>query len=203
MCVGGGTPWRRPGGSRAGPSRHLRDLTLSIRQASLGRDEANSIRIRAWEAAVEGTLEDGLLSLDEENALAKYTDYLSLTQQDLDQNGVQTSLVQAAVIRDVTQGIIPQRQRVRGSYGVLRVDGKQQQAHRLAYIQTRGEIPEGKQVNHLCNRPFCIQPAHLYAGTKQDNMGTTRGYSATPNGCTTRGCSRCRQVRSRMNFAGA
>ena len=33
--------------------------------------------------------------------------------------------------------------------------------------------------------------------------GTTRGYSATPNGCTTRGYSRCRQVRSRMNFAGA
>ena len=38
-----------------------------------------------------------------------------LTQQDLDRNGAQTSLVQAAVIRDVTQGIIPKRQRVNGA----------------------------------------------------------------------------------------
>ena len=60
-------------------------------------------------------LYDGLLSLDEENALARYADYFSLTQQALDQNGVHTSLVQAAVIRDVTQGIIPKRQRVNGA----------------------------------------------------------------------------------------
>ena len=85
---------------------------LSIRQAGLGQGEANRLLIRAWETAVEGALEDGLLSLDEENALAKYAGYFSLTQQDLDQNGVQTSLVQAAVIRDVMQGIVPQRQRV-------------------------------------------------------------------------------------------
>ena len=65
----------------------------------------------------------------------------------------------------------------RGGYGVQRVDGKQQQAHRLAYIQTRGEIPEGKQVNHLCNRPYCVQPPHLYAGTKQDNRDDARIFS--------------------------
>ena len=64
---------------------------------------------------MEGTLEDGLLSLDEENALAEYADYFSLCQHDLDRNGVQTNLVQAAVIRDVTQGIIPQRHRVNGA----------------------------------------------------------------------------------------
>ena len=94
---------------------HLQDLALSIRQAGLGQDEANRLLIQAWETAVQGTLEDGLLSLDEENALARYADYFSLTQQDLDRNGVQTSLVQAAVIRDVTQGIIPKRQRVNGA----------------------------------------------------------------------------------------
>ena len=33
----------------------------------------------------------------------------------LDGNGAQTSLVQAAVIRDITQGIIPQRQNVTGN----------------------------------------------------------------------------------------
>ena len=94
---------------------HLQDLALSIRQAGLGQGEATRLLIRAWETAVQGALEDGLLSLDEENALARYADHFSLTQQDLDQNGVQTSLVQAAVLRDVTQGIIPKRQRVNGA----------------------------------------------------------------------------------------
>ena len=59
-------------------------------------------------------LEDGLLSLDEENALARYADHFSLTQQALDRNGAQTSLVQAAVLPDVAQGIIPKRQLARG-----------------------------------------------------------------------------------------
>ena len=94
---------------------HLQDLALSISQAGLDQGETNRLLIRAWETAVQGALEDGLLSLDEENALARYADHFSLTQQALDQNGVQTSLVQAAVIRDVTQGIIPKRQRVNGA----------------------------------------------------------------------------------------
>ena len=94
---------------------HLQDLALSIRQAGLGQDEANRLLILAWETAVQGALEDGLLSLDEETALARYADYFSLTQQDLDRNGAQTSLVQAAVIRDATQGIIPQRQLASGN----------------------------------------------------------------------------------------
>ena len=91
---------------------HLLDLALTIWQAGADQGEANRLLIRAWETAALGALEDGLLSLDEENALARYADYFSLTQQDLNQNGAQTSLVQAAVNRDVTEGIVPQRQRV-------------------------------------------------------------------------------------------
>ena len=94
---------------------HLQDLALSIRQTDLGQGEANRLLIRAWETAALGALEDGLLSLDEENDLARYADHFSLTQQDLERNGVHTSLVQAAVLRDVTQGIIPKRQRVNGA----------------------------------------------------------------------------------------
>ena len=59
-------------------------------------------------------------------------------------------------------------------YGILSVDGKQEQAHRVVFIQTQGPIPEGKQVNHLCNRPYCVQPAHLYAGTRKDNRDDSR-----------------------------
>ena len=95
--------------------QHLQDLSLAIRQAGLAGVKAKGLQVRAWEAAVEGALEDGLVSLDEENALAKYISHFSLTQQDLDRNGVQTSLLQAAVIRDVTQGIVPQRQNTTGT----------------------------------------------------------------------------------------
>ena len=66
--------------------------------------------VRAWEAAAQGVLEDGLLTLDEENALARYADHFGLSQQQLNRNGVQTTLVQAAVIRDVASGVVPQRQ---------------------------------------------------------------------------------------------
>ena len=106
--------------SPSGPSTfqdgdgYLQNLALTMRQTDLGQGDANRLLIRAWETAALGALEDGLLSLDEENALARYADHFSLAQQDLDQNGVQTSLVQAAVLRDVTQGIIPMRQRVNG-----------------------------------------------------------------------------------------
>ena len=91
------------------------DLDEAMLEARLGPDQRKRILVRAWEAAVEGALEDGLVSLDEENALAKYAAHFGLTQQDMDGNGAQTSLVQAAVIRDVTQGIVPQRQTITGA----------------------------------------------------------------------------------------
>ena len=94
---------------------HLRDLDEAMLEARLGPYQRKRILIRAWETAVEGALEDGLVSLDEENALAKYADHFALTQQELDGNRAQTSLVQAAVIRDVSQGIVPQRQNINGA----------------------------------------------------------------------------------------
>ena len=72
------------------------------------------ILIHAWEEAVEGAIEDGIVTLDEENALSQYLDRFGLTAAEVNANGVHTSLVQAAVIRDVTMGIVPQRQNIQG-----------------------------------------------------------------------------------------
>lgn len=55
-------------------------------------------------------------------------------------------------------------------YGILKVGGFHQRAHRVAWALTNGPIPDGLQVNHLCDHPPCANPTHLYAGTQLDNM---------------------------------
>ena len=41
-------------------------------------------------------------------------------------------------------------------------------AHQQSFAQSRGKSSSGL-VLHLCARPFCIQPSHLYEGTPQEN----------------------------------
>jgi hypothetical protein len=60
--------------------------------------------------------------------------------------------------------------RHRQGYGVLTYLGKQWKAHRLSYVLSHGEIPEGLFVLHRCDNPPCINPDHLWAGTQRDNV---------------------------------
>lgn len=43
-------------------------------------------------------------------------------------------------------------------------------AHRVAYQQYVGQIPDGKLVRHRCDVPACVNPHHLEIGTQEDNM---------------------------------
>ena len=55
-------------------------------------------------------------------------------------------------------------------YGAISYQGHSHKVHRLAWEQSRGKrVPEGMNVNHLCNRRFCVQPSHLYCGTSSEN----------------------------------
>ena len=93
----------------------LQELDNDLRRTNMSNTHRRQLLVRAWEEAVEGVIEDGVVSLDEEAALAQYISHFDLTQEELNRNGAQTSLVQAAVIRDITQGIVPQRQNITGT----------------------------------------------------------------------------------------
>jgi hypothetical protein len=84
-------------------------------------------------------------------------------------------------------------------YGNVNVKGKTIAASRRSYELFCGEVPDGMDVCHTCDNRWCVNPDHLYAGTRKDNMVdcVIRGRTAGPSRKHLKECE-VQEVRRRL-----
>lgn len=55
-------------------------------------------------------------------------------------------------------------------YGTVSVCGRNRKAHRVAWENVYGEIPQGYVVHHECGNPLCVNVGHLTLMTNSEHV---------------------------------
>lgn len=63
-------------------------------------------------------------------------------------------------------------------YGIVCTKNNNYYAHRVMYENMVGEIPKDLQIDHLCRVRRCINPLHLEAVTRKENILRGNGMGA-------------------------
>lgn len=73
----------------------------------------------------------------------------------------------------------------RGGYGTIGLGAAKLgkgYVHRVSYTLFVGEIPDGMCVLHKCDNRLCVEPTHLFLGTKLENARDCDAKGRRPKG---------------------
>jgi len=66
----------------------------------------------------------------------------------------------------------------RNGYGMYSTGTRTNMAHRFAYTDVVGAIPNGYQLDHLCHNRACVNPSHLRLATNKQNNENPAGLNS-------------------------
>ena len=85
-------------------------------------------------------------------------------------------------------------------YGYFGFKKKRTTAHRWAFENYKGPIPEGTEIDHLCRVRLCVNPDHLEAVTHRVNL--LRGKTIAAKSASKVNCSKCGKPLNAINYKG-
>ena len=112
----------------------LDHLMESIYSSLMNEEERRALILRAWKEAAGAVAKGHLpVSLAHQNALSRYINVMGLSLEEVDYDGTYTRLLKSAVIRDVSEGVVPSLQQGRYARFDLEED------ERLVWVQMNVE----------------------------------------------------------------